>query len=82
MSNEEILKSEYRKLISNPDKVYRQNPSIIKAAYAAMDEARKDSEGKCKALVEALDEVKHLILNGTYNKKARAITIINKALTL
>ena len=37
MTKEEILNSEYGKLIANPDKVYLQNPSIIKAAHSAMD---------------------------------------------
>jgi hypothetical protein len=41
MNREEILKSEYSKLIANPDKVYAQNPSIIKAAHSAMSEYAK-----------------------------------------
>jgi hypothetical protein len=40
-SKEEILKAEYSKLIANPDKIYLQNPSIIKAAHTAMDEYAK-----------------------------------------
>lgn len=41
MTKEEILKAEYSKLISNPEKVYAQNPSIIRAAHTSMDEYAK-----------------------------------------
>lgn len=41
MTKEEILKSEYSKLIANPEKLYVQNPSIIQAAHTAMDEYAK-----------------------------------------
>lgn len=37
MTKEETLKSEYSKLIANPDKMYLQAPSIIQAAHTAMD---------------------------------------------
>lgn len=37
MNREEVLKSEYSKLIANPDKIYLQDPYIIKAAHTAMD---------------------------------------------
>lgn len=36
-TKEKILKEEYGKLIANPDKVYAQNPYIIKAAHLSMD---------------------------------------------
>lgn len=35
-NEKEWLKEEYSKLIANPDKVYRQNPTIIQAAHSAM----------------------------------------------
>jgi len=36
MTKEALLKEEYSKLIANPENVYAQNPSIIKAAHSAM----------------------------------------------
>ncbi len=37
-TKEEILADEYSKLIQNWEKVYKQNPSIIKAAYTSMEQ--------------------------------------------
>lgn len=37
MNKEDVLKTEYCKLIANPEKVYAQNPSIIQAAHTAME---------------------------------------------
>jgi len=45
MTKEEILKIEYGKLITNPEKVFYQNPSIITAAYISMQEYA-DQEAK------------------------------------
>lgn len=39
---EEILKHIYSEIISNPDKIYEQHPSIVRGAYIAMDEYAKE----------------------------------------
>lgn len=52
MNKEEILLSEYSKLIANPHDVYKQSPSIIKAAHYAMEQYAIEKQ------IELLDDLR------------------------